>query len=732
MTNLLYELLYVLSVSVGLLSLLSEKLIGKETELIAVVLQIVVSCVFVFFKKSKWTVRIILISVIVVLIISGVLLSANETIAGLIRDNADYIWLLGIGAFAFFIGEMMCLSAVVRVIISVASFSWMIICLLFGYSIEKLFVVMAFLIILFTLSELTQARWKKLGQTTRQGHLVFVSPFILLTILLVYVSPAPDKPYDWALAKSIYEFMSGTIENIIDDISSLFSDEETTNPAEAKIGFSERGDITGSIGGGNKKAMEITGLSSYVDQIRFAGKTFTDFDGKTWADNDHSDAHATLMDTISLCASLSEYTDRDNDFARRSYINIKYDSLTTDHVFLPQKSLPMKWGLQTKSYREEGGNVLWPDIHSEGSMYAISYYLLNTDNPIINDYLSAGKVPSEQSYDVMEKRLNTDRLNGCTYSDYLTYLDHVKDAYTAAPVLSKKLRERMDSVYAGAKTDYEKMKRLEAMLRQYEYSLSPGPLPERVNNAGTFLDYLLLESKQGFCAHYATAFVLLARAEGLPARYVQGYMANTGGKTSVIVKNADAHAWPEVYFEGAGWIAFEPTPSLNEGHSYWKTASEKESLKPFETESVVIVTDRDGASIFSNIQIKWYMIVIPVIIGILFVILSFVFGHLISAARFKKMKPEEKLTATCRQCFRILRLYGLEIQTHETLYEYRCRLGEAGIKDNSFLEYFERFLYNEELAEGAQVRAEEAKKNLLLKLKKKSMRRYIRYYLGFK
>ena len=732
MTNLLYEILYVISVSVGLLSLLSEELIGSETNIIAVVLQVMISCIFVLFKRSKWTGRIILLSVIVAFVIAGVLLSANETIEGLIGDNADYIWLLAIGAASFLLAELMCLSAVMRVVVSVAAFGWIVICMLFGYGIEKLFVVVTFLIILFTLTEMTQARWKKQGQTEHRGHLVFVSPFILLTILIVLVSPTSDKPYDWALAKNIYEFVSGTIEDIIDDISSLFSDNKASNPAESRIGFSERGDITGSIGGGDTKAMEITGLSSYVDQIRLSGKTFTDFDGHSWTDNDDSDMHATLIDTISMCASLSEFTDRDNDYARRAYINIVYDKLSTDHVFLPQKSLPKKWGLQTDSYREKGGNVLWPDVHSEGSMYAISYFLLNTDNDVMEEYLSEGRPPSEKSYSVMEKRMNTDRFEGCEYPDYLAYVDHIKNTYTTAPALSEKLRAHMDGVYAGAKTDYEKMKRLEAMLRDYKYTLSPGPLPENIGSAGDYLDYLLLESKQGFCAHYATAFVLLARAEGLPARYVQGYMADTGGRTSVIVKNADAHAWPEVYFEGAGWISFEPTPSLNEGHSYWKTASEKEAQKPFETEPVVVSSDEDDGSIFSGIRIRWYMIVIPVIIGILLVVLSLIFGHVISAARLRRMKAEDRFKALCRQCFRILRLYGMEMRKNETLYEYRCRLMDAGINNGLFLEDYERYLYKEEFAEGFSGRVEEAKKCLLRELKKKSKRRYVRYYMGFR
>ena len=726
MTDLLYELFYVTAMSAGVLSLLSENLIGKETNILTVIITVIISSVLVIFKRVKWTGRMIMISTFIMIIIAGFFLSKNESVYEWILSNKGYIWIPAISAAAFLIGELMVVSGIVRVTVCVAATVWMTVCTVTGYSVEKLFVAVTFLLILLTLVEGVQARWEKQGQVGRKGHLVFVSPFIILIFIFVLLSPAPDEPYDWGLAKKIYEVVTDTAQNIFDGIAGLFTEDRTTNPAEAKIGFSERGDISGSISGGDGDALLISGLSSYVDQIRLIGKTFTDFDGRSWTDNDSSDAHATLMDTIAMCASLDDFTDRDNDFARRSYIKIEYDGINTDHVFLPLKSIPKNYGLQTGGYVELGGDVLWPEKRSGGSMYETSYYLLNRDNDVFKSYLESQKKPTENSYDHAEKILNTDRLAGCKYADYLKYMDHIRNNYSEAPKLSPKLRARMDEVYRGAKTDYEKMQRLEAMLREYEYSLNPGPIPDSVNNAGDFLDYLLFENRKGFCSHYATAFVLLARAEGMPARYVQGYAANTGGKTSIFVKKNNAHAWPEVYFDGAGWISFEPTPSLNEGHSYWKTASEKEAQSPLITNiSSDEVSDgaEDGFRI--NIDIKWYMIVIPLAVGILLVIFSLILGHVVSAMRFKRMNDEDKLVALCKTNLRILRIMGAEIRKNETLFEYGNRLKETGIEGSIFLVDYERYLYKEELADGALKRAEESKKILLKELKNRSVFKYI-------
>lgn len=78
------------------------------------------------------------------------------------------------------------------------------------------------------------------------------------------------------------------------------------------------------------------------------------------------------------------------------------------------------------------------------------------------------------------------------------------------------------------------------------------------------LDRFLLETRRGFCEHYAAAFTLLMRAAGVPARVVTGYQ---GGELNplggyMIVRQRDAHAWSEVWLEGEGWVRFDPTGAV--------------------------------------------------------------------------------------------------------------------------------------------------------------------------
>ncbi|MFM2068551.1 MAG: hypothetical protein RLZZ584_3460, partial [Pseudomonadota bacterium] len=93
----------------------------------------------------------------------------------------------------------------------------------------------------------------------------------------------------------------------------------------------------------------------------------------------------------------------------------------------------------------------------------------------------------------------------------------------------------------------------------YDYTLAPGLAPPGVDA----LDNFWLERKQGFCEHYAVAFVVALRALGVPARVVTGYQ---GGHVNPVdgvfeVRQSDAHAWAEYWREGA-WIRVDPTAAV--------------------------------------------------------------------------------------------------------------------------------------------------------------------------
>jgi transglutaminase-like putative cysteine protease len=87
----------------------------------------------------------------------------------------------------------------------------------------------------------------------------------------------------------------------------------------------------------------------------------------------------------------------------------------------------------------------------------------------------------------------------------------------------------------------------------------------------------LTQTKTGFCQQYASAMAVLVRELGLPARIAVGYRAGTiQDDGTYLVQSTDAHAWVEVFFEGYGWLSFEPTP----GHGTHPNAQPGTYLAP--------------------------------------------------------------------------------------------------------------------------------------------------------
>ncbi|WP_062351152.1 transglutaminase TgpA family protein [Herbidospora yilanensis] len=115
-----------------------------------------------------------------------------------------------------------------------------------------------------------------------------------------------------------------------------------------------------------------------------------------------------------------------------------------------------------------------------------------------------------------------------------------------------------DDVTRDAATPYQRAVKLQ------EWFTRTGGFTYDLQTKGSGLDALtdfLLVGKSGYCEQFASAFAVMARVLGIPSRVSIGYTGGTKSEGRWIVRTHDAHAWPELYFEGAGWLTFEPTPS---------------------------------------------------------------------------------------------------------------------------------------------------------------------------
>ena len=93
----------------------------------------------------------------------------------------------------------------------------------------------------------------------------------------------------------------------------------------------------------------------------------------------------------------------------------------------------------------------------------------------------------------------------------------------------------------------------------YVYTLKP---PRLGSNS---VDEFMFDTQRGFCEHYASSFTFLMRAGGIPARVVTGYLSGEYNKLGnyLIVRQADAHAWSEVWLPNRGWVRVDPTAAVS-------------------------------------------------------------------------------------------------------------------------------------------------------------------------
>ncbi|MDQ4503705.1 DUF3488 and transglutaminase-like domain-containing protein [Sinomonas sp. ASV322] len=145
------------------------------------------------------------------------------------------------------------------------------------------------------------------------------------------------------------------------------------------------------------------------------------------------------------------------------------------------------------------------------------------------------------------------------------------------------VRTTAETVTKGAASQYAKAIALQTYLRTFTYS-EQAPVNEGYDGTGMDVLEKFLEKKSGYCIHFSAAMAVMARLVGIPSRIAVGFAPGhpTGGSVAVSgvgvlpefeVDARDAHAWPELYFEGLGWIPFEPTPSRGVLPAYAQTDS---------------------------------------------------------------------------------------------------------------------------------------------------------------
>jgi transglutaminase-like putative cysteine protease len=142
---------------------------------------------------------------------------------------------------------------------------------------------------------------------------------------------------------------------------------------------------------------------------------------------------------------------------------------------------------------------------------------------------------------------------------FAAYLEVPPSTAPATTALADELADR--ATIGSVRTTYDVAITYQQWFREnIQYDLDAPVPPDGVDA----VDHFLFESRLGFCEQIASAFTIMLRTQGVPARLVTGYVSGTRDEVSGVweVRASEAHAWVEVWFPETGWQAFDPTAAV--------------------------------------------------------------------------------------------------------------------------------------------------------------------------
>lgn len=655
----------------------------------------------------------------------------------LIISNLWILWIFLVCLFVFSLGKFAEKYGWVRRSVSAIIVMALIGCVYYKVEIGKFSVALIFTQLLIYLVEEIQHNWMKEGITDSKKHLIYTMPFVFVICVITYFAPVRENPYDWK------EFINAW-EHIVDTAKTASKLLPGNGDEYARVGFSDKAMMKGVIQNYPKDLMVLTVDNYKGNVIYLAGKSFDTFDGREWfatkseSDNDH------IMDLIEIESAIKlKDPEHRHDYVKSSKINIRYQLFNTKYIFVPLKAEIFPGKVGEIEINELQDSLMAKKRIGYGSEYDVRFYKLNKDNENFIKLLNDHEMISEDIWAEGRKRFFYGDRTECQYEDYLNYKKRMQEYYTEDIVLSKELSEQLDEVLKGTENDWDKLKKLEEWIGSFTYTTSPGNIPDSVKTSSEFLDYFMLEKKEGYCVHFATAFTLLARSMGLPARFVQGVYVNRGKSKSVMITADNAHAWPEVYFENLGWVSFEPTPKYFNA-SAWEISNEKDSSKKDIDKAQFygpsnILTEEDTANEIGAlnadgdiIAINPWLIIVIVISVLAFVILFLLVYGIVIKKKFDKMDSKNKAKILCMYNMAILSYLGHSLKPAQTLEELGNEIRVVSDIDvMDFINVYERLVYSTDYALVDTFKIiNMTKEKLILLLKENKKYLYFLYKIG--
>lgn len=505
-----------------------------------------------------------------------------------------------------------------------------------------------------------------------------VVKYSILIILLSMVIPKSNYTLQWPwLYQKVYNQFP-----FIENLRSNSSYSRNSNSASlfdfSITGYQNNSQVLGGpVSLSDKKIMTVESK----EKVYLRGNVKKYYTGNNWISTiDDNLEYKTGENFGGISSNDSE------DYYEENIITITNQSFASTTLFSPY--LPVKVELDKDSgIKTNLDNVL---IYPQG-IYSKESYTITVMEPLPYGVLKSKKIVR-----------NTDDIE-----DLNTYLQYPEDKITT------RTKELVKKIVQNKKNDFEKAIAIESYLREnYEYNLLAESLPPDRE----FIDYFLFEGKNGYCTYYATSLAIMLRLEGIPTRYVEGYLAQDSEKIGIFeVSQKNAHAWVEAFIEPVGWMTFEATPvySVLERAENYSSVTDEDIAPDVEVDFDqsdnpryprgwdIILDDEqyggdynynlDDENIPSGTTIPKYVLDLIIISLVSIIPMRFLVGFIlfkIQESSYKKLSINNRIIYLYHQIVILNKLQDFPQEIGETHFEYANRIAykffkyhEKGIKE---------------------------------------------------
>ena len=215
-------------------------------------------------------------------------------------------------------------------------------------------------------------------------------------------------------------------------------------------------------------------------------------------------------------------------------VSVRMLSSGASTLFVPQRVRELRAGGETVPYFTNSSEIFITRNLQPGDTWSVSAPLFTAGDPGLDTLVNAAGSAEDAGY------------------------PSILETYTALPShLEAPVWQLAQEITADYSTPYDQAFAIQNYLsRNYRYTLEAAVHPANQD----FVTAFLFSGREGYCTYFASAMTVLCRMAGLPARYVEGYLAEPGASGEALVTGLNAHAWTEVYFRGFGWLTFDATP----------------------------------------------------------------------------------------------------------------------------------------------------------------------------